>query len=34
MSYPTLLELVNLPPFPDNEGKSLIPLLNDPAADE
>ena len=28
--YPTLLELCSLPPNPDNEGISLVPLLKDP----
>lgn len=30
--YPTFLELANLPPNPDNEGKSLVPLLDNPNA--
>jgi len=28
--YPTLLELAGLPPKPDLDGKSLVPLLKDP----
>jgi len=30
--YPTLLELAGLPPKPDNEGHSLMPLLKNPKA--
>jgi arylsulfatase A-like enzyme len=29
--YPTLLELCGLPPNPDNEGRSLVPLMSDQA---
>ena len=31
--YPTLLDLAGLPPNPDVEGRSLKPLLEDPAAE-
>ena len=31
--YPTLVELCGLPPKQDNDGRSLVPLLKDPAAD-
>ncbi|QDU86979.1 Choline-sulfatase [Pirellulimonas nuda] len=31
--YPTLTELAGLPPKPDNDGPSLVPLLADPDAD-
>jgi arylsulfatase A-like enzyme len=27
--YPTLLELCSLPPYPRNEGRSLVPLIKD-----
>lgn len=30
--YPTLLELTGLPPKPDNDGESLVPLLKNPNA--
>ncbi|HEX5790691.1 MAG TPA: sulfatase/phosphatase domain-containing protein, partial [Luteolibacter sp.] len=30
--YPTLLELCGLPPNPQLDGKSLVPLLTDPDA--
>ena len=30
--YPTLVELCGLPPKPELEGESLVPLLKDPAA--
>ncbi|MEZ4777218.1 MAG: DUF4962 domain-containing protein [Bacteroidia bacterium] len=30
--YPTLLELLSLPPNPNNEGHSLVPLLKNPKA--
>ncbi len=29
--YPTLVELAGLPPAPDLDGQSLVPILNDPA---
>ena len=28
--YPTVVELAGLPPAPDLDGKSLVPILNDP----
>jgi arylsulfatase A-like enzyme len=31
--YPTLLELCNLPPKEDNEGRSIVPLLKNPEAE-
>jgi len=31
--YPTLLDLAHLPPNPDNEGQSLVPLLENPEAE-
>ena len=30
--YPTLLDLASLPANPNNEGKSMVPLLHDPEA--
>lgn len=32
--YPTLLDLCNLPPKAENDGASLLPLLNDPAGND
>ncbi len=31
--FPTLTELAGLPPKPDNDGPSIVPLLDDPQAD-
>jgi arylsulfatase A-like enzyme len=31
--YPTLTELAGLPPKPDNDGPSIVPLLSNPQAD-
>lgn len=31
--YPTLLDMANLPPKPDNQGQSLVPLLDNPEAE-
>ena len=32
--YPTLLELCSLPPYPSNEGRSLVPLIKDQPTEE